>query len=220
MTSLFSSGGQSIRASAIVLSMDIQGWFPVGLTSLISLLSKGLSGVLLQHHNLKASIFQPSAFFISTSHILHDYWKTIALAIWTFVGNVMSLILNILSTCHSFYSKKQVSFNFMVAVTYSSDFGAEENNLSLFSIVSPSICHEVLGLNAMILIFGMLSFRPAFSLSSFIFIKRLFSSSSLSALRVVSSVYQGYWYFSLQSWFQPVLLQSGIFHDAFCIWIK
>ena len=77
----------------------------------------------------------------------------------------------------------------MVAVTFSSDFGAKENNLSLFSIVSPSICHEVLGLNAMILIFGMLSFRPAFSLSSFIFIKRLFNSSSLSAVRVVSSAY-------------------------------
>ena len=68
-TSLFSSGGHSIRASAIVLPIDIPGWFPLGLTSLISLLSKGLSGVLLQHHNLKASVFQPSAFFISTSHI-------------------------------------------------------------------------------------------------------------------------------------------------------
>ena len=69
MTSLFSSSGRNVRASAIVLPMDIQGLFPLGLTSLISLLSKGLSGVLLQHHNLKTSIFQPSAFFISTSHI-------------------------------------------------------------------------------------------------------------------------------------------------------
>ena len=57
------------------------------------------------------------------------------------------------------------------------------------SIVSPSICHEVMGLDAMILIFWMLSFTPTFSLSSFIFIKRLFRSSSLSAIRVVSSAY-------------------------------
>ena len=57
------------------------------------------------------------------------------------------------------------------------------------SIVSPSICHEVMGQDAMILIFWMLGFKPAFSLSSFKFIKRLFSSSSLSAIRVVSSAY-------------------------------
>jgi len=54
--------------------------------------------------------------------------------------------------------------------------------------VSPSICHEVMGPDAMILVFWMLSFKPTFSLSSFTFIKRLFSSS-LSAIRVVSSAY-------------------------------
>ena len=56
------------------------------------------------------------------------------------------------------------------------------------SIVSPSICHEVMGRDAMIFIFWMLSFKLAFSLSSFT-LKRLFSSSSLSAFRVVSSAY-------------------------------
>ena len=57
------------------------------------------------------------------------------------------------------------------------------------SIVSPSICHEVMGLDALILVFWMLSFKPAFSLYSFTFIKRLFSSSLLSAIKVVSSAY-------------------------------
>ena len=57
------------------------------------------------------------------------------------------------------------------------------------SVVSPSICHEVLGLDAMIFVFWMLSFKSTFSLSSFTFIKRLFSSSSLSAISVVSSAY-------------------------------
>ena len=57
------------------------------------------------------------------------------------------------------------------------------------SIVSPSISHEVMGPYAIILVFLMLSFKPTFSLSSFTFIKRLFSSSSLFAIRVVSSVY-------------------------------
>ena len=68
------------------------------------------------------------------------------------------------------------------------------------SIVSPSICHEVTrwhqmpwshqkGPHAVILVFWMLSFKPTFSLSSFTFIKRLFSSFSLSAIRVVSSAH-------------------------------
>ena len=52
-----------------------------------------------------------------------------------------------------------------------------------------SICHEVMGLDVMILVFWMLSVKPVFSLSSFTLTKRLFSSSLLSVIRVVSSVY-------------------------------
>ena len=57
------------------------------------------------------------------------------------------------------------------------------------SIVFPHVCYEVTGPDAMILFFRTLSFKPAFSLSSFIVLKQLFSSSSLSAIRVVSSAY-------------------------------
>ena len=66
-----------------------------------------------------------------------------------------------------------------------------KENLSLFPFFSPSICHEVMGPDAMILVFWMLSFKPAFSLSSFTFIKRFFSSSSFFAFSVVSSAYLG-----------------------------
>ena len=59
----------------------------------------------------------------------------------------------------------------------------------IVSIVSPSIYHEVMGPNAMILVFWGLSFEAAFLLSSLTFIKRLFSSSSLSTIRVVSCAY-------------------------------
>ena len=52
-----------------------------------------------------------------------------------------------------------------------------------------SICYEVMKVDAMIFAFWMMSFKPTFSLSSFTLIKRLFSSSSLSAIRVVSSAY-------------------------------
>ena len=64
---LYVSGGQNmefgVSASASVLPMNVQDWFPLGLTGLISLQSKGLSRVL-QHHSSKASILQHSAFFI------------------------------------------------------------------------------------------------------------------------------------------------------------
>ena len=95
---------------------------------------------------------------------------------------------------------KYWSFSF----TIYNHFGAQEKKSVTVSIASQSICHEVMGPDTMIFVFWMLSFKPTFSLSSFTFIKRLFSSS-LSAIRVVSSAYVSYWYFSWQSWFQLVL---------------
>ena len=65
----------------------------------------------------------------------------------------------------------------------------EKMNSVTVSTISLSICHEVMGPVAMILVFWMLSFKPAFSLFFFTFIKRLLRSSSLSAERVVSSAY-------------------------------
>ena len=77
----------------------------------------------------------------------------------------------------------------MAAVTICSDFGTQKNKVCHYFHCFPSICHEVMGPNAMILVFWMLSSKPTFSLSSFTFIKRLFSSSLLSAIRVASSAY-------------------------------
>ena len=77
----FASGGQNVGASASVLPVNVQGWFPLGLTGLISLLSKGLSS-LLQHHSSKASILWRSAFFvIQLSHPYMTTGETIALTI-------------------------------------------------------------------------------------------------------------------------------------------
>ena len=70
-----------------------------------------------------------------------------------------------------------------------SDFRAQENKICHCFHFLPSICHEVMGPDAIIFIFWMLNFKPAFSLSCFTFIKGLFTSSSLSATRVVSSAY-------------------------------
>ena len=82
-----------------------------------------------------------------------------------------------------------MSFNFMATVTICRDFGAlPKIKFVTVSTVSPCICHKVMGPDAMILVFWMLSFKPTFPLSSFTFIKRIFSSS-LCAIRVVSSAY-------------------------------
>ena len=90
----------------------------------------------------------------------------------------------------------QSSSDFMAAVTIRSEFGAQEEDICLYFHLVPFICHEVMRLDAMILVFGFVlcvcvlifSLKPAFSLSSFTFIKRLFSSS-FSAIGAVSSAY-------------------------------
>ena len=75
MSRLFTSGGQSVGAlaSASGLPTNIQGWFPLRLTGLISLQSKGLSRVF--SNNLKSSVLQCSAFFMIQLTSAHDYWK-------------------------------------------------------------------------------------------------------------------------------------------------
>ena len=94
------------------------------------LAAQGTLKSLLQYHSSKASTLQCSAFFIvQLSHPYMTTGKTIALIRWTFVGKVMSLLLNMLS---SFSSKEQVSFNFMAAVTVRSDFWRP--SLSLFPL--------------------------------------------------------------------------------------
>ena len=73
--------------------------------------------------------------------------KTIALTRWTFFGKVMSLLFNMLSrSVIAFLPRSKHLLNFMSALTICSGFGAQD-------VVSPSICHEVMGLNAMILFF-------------------------------------------------------------------
>ena len=97
----------------------------------------------------------------------------------------------------------------MVAVTICSDFGAPQNKVS-HCFHSFPICHEVMGPDAMILVFWMLGFKPTFSLSSFI--KRLFSSLSLSAIRVVSSAYLKLLIFLLAILISACASSSPAFH--------
>ena len=103
----------------------------------------------------------------------HDYWKNHTLTIWTSVRNVMFLLFKSLSRFVIVSKKEQIFFHFMTAVTVCSDLEPKKKNSVAVSIFSPSIYHEVMRLNAVILVFWMLSFKPALSLSSFTLIKRL-----------------------------------------------
>ena len=98
MSQLFASGGPHFGTSASVLPTNTQGWFPLGLTSLISLQSKGLSKAFSSTTVRKHQFFGAQSSIWSNSHI--HTWpleKAIALTRWTFVGKVMSLLFNMLS---------------------------------------------------------------------------------------------------------------------------
>ena len=98
-----------------------------------------------------------------------------------------------------------------------SDFGAQKINSDTVSTVFPSICYKMTGLDGMILVFWVLSFKPTFSLSSFTFIKRLFSFSSLSAMRVVSSAYLRLLIFLLAILIPACASSSPTFHLIYSI---
>ena len=154
------------------------------------LVVQGTLKSLLQHHSSKMSILWSSAFFIvQLSHPYMTTGKTLALTKWTFVGKVMSLLFNMLSRLVIAFlpRSKGLLISWLQAPSTVILEPPPQIKSVTVSTVYPSICHEVVGPDAMILVFWMLSFKPAFSLSSFTFIKRLFSSSWLSAIREVSS---------------------------------
>ena len=125
---------------------------------------------LLQHHSLKASIVLQSAFFIvQLSHPHMATRKTIPFTLWTFVGKVMSLLFNMLfRLVITFLPKSKCLLISWLKSPSAVILELPKIKSATIFTVSPSICHEVMGLDAMILVFRMLSFKPTFSFSSFI----------------------------------------------------
>ena len=129
---------------------------------------------LLQHHNSKASIFWHPAFFIvQISRPYMTSWNTIALTRWTFVGKVMSLLLNVLYRLVITFlpRSKRLLISWLQSPSAAILEPPKIKSVTI-STVYPSISHEVMGPDAMILVFWMLSFKPTFSLSTFTFIMR------------------------------------------------
>ena len=165
MGQFFASGGQGIAVSAStsVLPMNIQDWFPLWWTGLISLQSKGLSRVFnttVQKHQFFSA--QPSVY--SNSHI-HTWLleKRIALTRQPFVGKVMSLLFNMLSRLAITFLPRSKRLLISWLQSPSAVILEPKKIKSVtVSIVNLSICHKVMRLDTMILVFWMLSFKPTF----------------------------------------------------------
>jgi len=141
-------------ASASVLPMNIQFiFFRIDWFDLLAVQETLKS--LLQHHSLKASIFQCSAFFmVQLSHLYMTTGKTITLTRWTFVSEVMSLLFNMLSRLVIAFLPR--SKHLLISWLQSPSvviLEPKKIKSVTVSIVFPSICHEMMGLDAMIFIF-------------------------------------------------------------------
>ena len=163
-------GGQSTGVSALasVLPKKSQGWSPSEWTGWISLQSQSKNNTqlwmwlviegtlksLLQHHSSKASILRHSAFFtVQLSHPCMTTGKTIALTRRTFVGKVMSLLLNVLSRLVIAFLPRTKRLLISWLQLPSALIWEPPNIKSLtVSIVSPSIWHELMGPDAVILV--------------------------------------------------------------------
>ena len=156
MSQLFAQGGQRIRASAStsVIPAIIQGWFPLGLPGLIFLLSKGLSRGLSSTTVQKHQFFgtQPSSW--SNSHI-HTWLleKNTVLTIWAFVSKVTSLLFNMLFrfviVFHPRSKHLLISWLQSPSTVILEPKKIKSVTVSTFSL---SICHEVMGLDTIILV--------------------------------------------------------------------
>ena len=157
MSQFFTAGGQRIgvSASTSVLPMTIQDWFPLGWTGLIFLQSKGLSSVFSNSTVQKHQFFSAQLSLQSnSSHTYVTTGKTIALTRRTFVGTVMSLLFNMLPrvVIASLLRSKHLWISWLQSP--SAVILEPQNIKSLtVSIVSPAIRHEVIRLDARILVF-------------------------------------------------------------------
>ena len=240
MSQLFASCVQSIgaSASASILPMNIQDWFPLGLTGWISYFPRDSQESSPKPHFESINSLVLSLLYGPTLTPIHDYWTNhqfssaaqscptlcdpmnrstpgipvhhqlpeftqthvhrvsdaiqpsrpllspsppapspshVALPIWTFVGKRMSLLFITLSFTLQPWRWLQPPSAVILEPK-------KTKSVTVSIPPPPSICHEVMGPDALILVFWMLTFKPAFSHFSFNFIKRLFGSSLLSAI--------------------------------------
>ena len=155
---------------------------------------------------------------VQFSHSYMITGKTVSLTIWTFVSKVMSLLFNMLSSFGIPIAFLPRNKCLLISWLQSMNTGILESKIIVCHCFSPSLCHEMMEKDAMNLIFWMLNFKPAFSLFSFTFIKMLFNSYLLSAIRLfitcISEVFDSSTK-NLDSSFR--FIQPSILYDVLCI---
>ena len=143
-----------VSASASVLPMSIQGWFPLRLTGLISLLSKELSGVFSSTTVRRHQFFEFCLLYGPALTIVLDHWEDHRLDCMTFVHRVTSLLFNTLSRfVIAFLQRSKCHLISWLQSPSAEILETKIINSITVSIVSPSICHEVMGHDAMIFFF-------------------------------------------------------------------
>ena len=157
MSQFFASGGQIIESFSFSISPsnEYSGLISFRMDSLDLLAIQVILKSLLQHHSSKASILQCSAFFIvQLSHPFMSTGKTIALTRQTFVDKVMSLLFNMLSRLViTFLPRSKCLLISWLQSLSAVILEPQKIKSATVSTVSPSISHEVMGLDAMILVF-------------------------------------------------------------------
>ena len=146
---------------------------------------------LLRHHNSKTSILQHSVFLmVQLSHLYLTTENTITLTIWTFVGKVISLLFNVMSRFLIVFlpGSKLLIISWLLSPS-AMIFEPKKIKSANASAFSPSICHEVMGPDTMILVFWMLSFKPAFFTLFFHPHQEAFQFFFIFAIKIVSSSY-------------------------------
>ena len=205
---------------SISSSNEYSGLISFRIDRLDFLAVQGTLKSLLQHHSSKVSLLWHSiSFMVQLSHPYTTTGKTIALTVWIFVSKVLSLLFNMLSKfVIAFLLRSKCLLTPWLQSPPAVTLGPKKIKSVPVSTVFPSICNEVMGPDAMILVFWRLSFKPSFSLSSFTFIKRLFSSSWLSAIRVVSSAYLRLLVFLLVILISACALSSPGLHSMYSVY--
>ena len=149
---------------SISLSNEYSGLISFTIDWFELLAVQGTLKSLLQHHSSKASILWHSAFLmVQLSHPYMTTGTTIALTRWTFVSKVISLIFNMLSRLViDFLPRSKCLLISWLQLPSEMILEPPKIKSVTVSIVSPTICHEVMGLDTLIFVFWILSFKSAF----------------------------------------------------------
>ena len=218
MNWLFASGVQSIRLQHKSFQW-IFIWFPLELTGWISLKSKRLSRVFSNTRAQKHQSFDTQPSLQTKFHIHKRLLENIALTRQTFVSKTMPLFFNMLSRfVTALLPRSECLLISSLQSPSAVILGPPKMRSVTVSIVSPSLCHEMMRPNAIIFIFEYWVLSQFFH--SPLFIKRLFGSSSLPAISGFICISEFVDISPSKLGSSLCFIQLSISHDVLCIKVK